>query len=192
MSWGDPAVERRDRPTPTHSATFTVGNGTTVAVVPGEPHDAGEDRVLGDEVGDRGRRAFGSELLRVHGELQLHRQSRVRTSGSLTLSKNNPTASVGDGHPVRHRGDALGGGPSGAPADVSWLTPKFTGDVTDNNDGTATFVAGMSSRGDRPREPDRTAGRRSADLEAVTGSALGSVPSGFDFTVHYSVRVDLG
>ncbi|MEO8094113.1 MAG: DUF5979 domain-containing protein [Pseudolysinimonas sp.] len=107
------------------------------------------------------------------------------TSQTLTVSKNSPTATV-TGLPVGTVVTIAETTPTGAPADVSWSTPIWSGNATTNPDGSATFTVGATPLAVTIENPTV---RRFASLDltkTVTGSAAASVPGNFDFTVTYS------
>lgn len=80
--------------------------------------------------------------------------------------------------------------PTGAPADVKWQTPKFSGTgVTDNGNGSATFTAGDGTTTAISLENPTTKLFGSFSITKVIGSdAAASVPGNFPFTVQYSTN----
>ena len=178
ITWADPAWSGGVVTNPDNSATFTVGNGTALEVQLENPTTLVKTgfTVTKSVTGAAAASVPNSLVFSVDYD---YTDSSGAHSGTLTLSKNNPAASVGAVIPFGTVVTLSEVAPTGAPADVSWLTPAYTGTgVTDHHDGTASFVAGASSLAiDLENPTDQLVG----DLKiskSVTGSALGSVPPG--------------
>jgi hypothetical protein len=115
----------------------------------------------------------------------------VLTTGQFLLTKNAPTQGL-TGLPYGTVVTLTEDDPTGAPADVQWTGKNWSGVGVSSSAGVATLTIGS--------DPvvvglENTTTQLVGDLKiskSVTGSAVGSVPAGFEFTVHYSYGATSG
>ncbi|NYD68158.1 DUF5979 domain-containing protein [Agromyces atrinae] len=106
-------------------------------------------------------------------------------SKSLTVTKGSPV-DVSDDIPAGVTVTLVEGARTGAPPSVGWGTPVFSGPgVTDNGDGSATFVVASDTQVEIGLENPADELVDGFQLtKSVTGGAAGSVGTDFDFVVN--------
>ncbi|MEN0128687.1 MAG: DUF5979 domain-containing protein [Brevundimonas sp.] len=113
-------------------------------------------------------------------------------NGILALSKADPTNGV-NGIPFGTSVTLTEVTPTGAPADVDWGTPAWSGTgVTDNGDGSATLVVGATPANVTLTNPTSVLTGGFDVTKRVTGAAAGSVDAGASYTVNYSYATGSG